>query len=169
MMLKEPQGGDPRRRIEPRRRPMRPARFTKTGLFALLFVGLAPVPSLWAGQARLVEEAGPDRVDQVVVETSDASADEVLAALAAHFGFAVERSAPSGQTVRFSGRLSGSLDQLLERLLRHEGHVIVRSAEARSGIARVVLMEAKGGTTPAPSVAGPIAALRARAAFMEGK
>jgi hypothetical protein len=145
---------------------MRPARFTKTGLFALLFVGLAPVPGLWAGQARLVEEAGADRV---AVETSDASVDEVLAALAAHFGFAVERSAPSAQTVRFSSRLSGSLDQLLERLLRHEGHLIVRSAEARGGIARVVLMEAKGGTTPAPTVAGPIAALRARAAFMQGK
>ena len=82
---------------------------------------------------------------------------------------AVERSAPSGQTVRYSGRLSGSLDQLLERLLRHEGHVIVRSAEARGGIARVVLMETKGGTTPAPGLAGPMAAIKARLGFMEGK
>lgn len=148
---------------------MRHARFTRTGLFALLCVGLAPVPSLWAGQARLVEEAGADRADRVVVETSDASVDEVLAALAAHFGFAVERNAPSGQTVRYSGRLSGSLDQLLERLLRHEGHVIVRSAEARGGIARVVLMETKGGTTPAPTLAGPMAAIKARLGFMESK
>jgi hypothetical protein len=121
---------------------------------------------LWAGQARLVEVTDAERV--VVVETSDADVDEVLAVLAAHFGFAVERSAPSGQTVRFSGRLSGSLDQLLERLLRHEGHVIVRSAEARAGISRVVLLEAKSGAPPAPALAGPIAAIKARLGLKDG-
>jgi hypothetical protein len=145
---------------------MRPARFTRIGILAVLFGSLAPAPSLWAGQARIVEEAGADRV---VIETSDASVDEVLATLAVHFAFAVDRSTPPGQTVRFSGRLSGSLDQLLDRLLRHEGHVIVRSAEAPGGIARVVLLESKGGTMPAPAVAGPIAALKARLGLMEGK
>lgn len=143
---------------------MRPARFTMVA--ALLFGGLAPAPSLWAGEARVVEEVGAGRV---VVETSDAGVDEVLAALALHFAFAVERGAPPDQTVRFSGRLSGSLDQLLDRLLRHEGHVIVRSAEAPGGIARVVLLESKGGATPAPAVAGPIAALKARLGIKEAK
>jgi len=148
---------------------MRPASFTGIPVIALLLGSLASAPSLWAGQARLVEQAGPDRV---VVETSDANVDEVLAVLAAHFEFAVDRNAPPDQTVRFSGRLAGSLDQLLERLLRHEGHVIVRSAEARGGIARVVLLEGKGGlqggTMPSPAVAGPIAALKARLGFREG-
>jgi len=130
-----------------------------------------PASPLWAGQVRLLEESDADRV---VVETSDASVDEVLAALAAHFGFAVERSGPSGQTVRISGRLAGSLDTLLERLLRHEGHLIVRSAAARAGISRVVLMEAKSGAPPtstptAPTLAGPIAAIKARLGLKEGE
>ena len=41
---------------------MRPARFTRIGILALLFGSLAPAPSLWAGPARIVEEAGADRV-----------------------------------------------------------------------------------------------------------
>jgi hypothetical protein len=141
------------------------ARFAKVAVCALMVVCWALATPLSAGEARLVEAAGPDRV---VIETSDASVDEVLAVLAAQFEFAVEHSAPSGQTVRFSGRLEGALDQLLERLLRHEGHVIVRSAEARGGIARVVLLEANGGTPPAPTIAGPIAAIKARMGLKEG-
>jgi hypothetical protein len=138
---------------------MHAARFTKVGVLALMLGSGAPIPPLCAGQARVVEDAGPRRV---VVETTDASVDEVLAALAAHFAFAVERGATSNQTVRFSGRLKGSLDELLERLLRHEGHMIVRSADTSVGISRVVLMDGKSGSPPAPTVAGPIAALKAR-------
>src|SRR5262245_56294240 len=113
--------------------PMRALRLVDAGakgaLSLLLACGLLAAP-LWAGQARVIEGARPDRV---AVETGDATVDEVLAVLAAHFGFAVERSGPSGEAVRFSGRLQGSLDELLERLLRHQGHMIVRS-ETGTGI-----------------------------------
>jgi hypothetical protein len=143
---------------------MHAARFAKVAGFALLLACWGATPSLWAGQARLVEAADPDRV---VVETTDASIDEVLAALAAYFEFDVERGAPSDQTIRFSGRLTGSLDQILQRLLRHEGHVIVRAVEARGGVSKVVLLEAKGGPPPAPSVAAPIAAIKARLGLKE--
>jgi hypothetical protein len=130
----------------------------KAGLASFLWCGLM-ASSLWGGEARLVDGTHPDRV---VIEASDASVDEVLGALAARFEFAVERAdAASGQPVRFSGRLQGSLDEVLERLLRHEGHIIVRSAEAQSGISLVRLLE-KGGGMPNPSVAGPIAALKAK-------
>jgi hypothetical protein len=141
---------------------MRRSRFLRAGTLGVLVgpilaASLLAAP-LWAGQVRLVEGGGPERV---ILETSDVGADEALAVLAAHFGFAVERSGPSDQAVRFSGRLEGSLDELLERLLRHEGHMIVRS-DAGAGIGRVVLMEAKGGAAAAPAVAGPIAALKAK-------
>jgi hypothetical protein len=130
----------------------------KAGLASLLWCGLV-ASSLWGGEARLVDGTHPDRV---VIEASDASVDEVLGALAARFEFAVERpDAAPGQPVRFSGRLQGSLDEVLQRLLRHEGHMIVRSAEAQSGISLVRLLE-KGGGMPNPSVAGPIAALKAK-------
>jgi hypothetical protein len=119
--------------------------------------------SLWAGEARLIEGSSPEGV---VLEAADAGVDEVLAVLAKQFQFTVERNAASGQTMRFSGRLQGSLDQVLERLLRNEGHMIVRSSEAHAGISRVVLFEAgKSGAglpTAAGPLAGPIAALKAK-------
>jgi hypothetical protein len=74
----------------------------------------------------------------------------------------VDRNAPGGQQVRFSGRLEGSLDALLDRLLRHQGHMIVRSAEARAGISRILLLETTAGPAPTATVAGPIAAIKAK-------
>jgi hypothetical protein len=111
-----------------------------------------------AGEARVVEGSDPG---QVVVDTSDATAEEILGALSAQFEFTLERSAPSGRPIRYSGRLQGSLDQLLDRLLRHQGHLIVRSADARAGISSVVLIETKDRAPP-PAVGGAIAALKAK-------
>jgi hypothetical protein len=144
--------------------PPVPAR-AAAALALLLGVWLLAGP-LRAGEARLVEGTAADRI---VVEASDASTDEVLAMLARHFEFAVERSTPASQPVRFSGRLQGSLDEVLERLLRHEGHMIVRSAEARAGIARVLFLEGKAGAPLAPALAGPIAAIKARMQLQEQK
>src|SRR5262245_20317875 len=103
-------------------------------MFSLL---LAPG---WAGEAR-VEAGSPDHV---TVETRDANADEVLSALSARFAFAVEGHSQAGRTVRYSGPLFGSLDQLIERLLRHEEHIVVRSAEVTvAGVSRVIFLEGK--------------------------
>jgi hypothetical protein len=96
----------------------------------------------WAGEARLVHAGSPDRV---VVETRDANADEVLEVLSSRFAFAVVGHARAGRDMRYSGPLHGSLDQLIERLLRHEEHVVVRSAEAAAGVSRVIFLDAKGG------------------------
>jgi hypothetical protein len=132
----------------------------RAGAAALLLACLLLAAPLWAGQVRVVEGEGPERV---VIDTADAGVDEIVAALSGHFGFAVERSAAPAQTVRYSGRLQGSLDALLERLLRHEGHLIVRSQEAQGGIDRVVVLDGKGvAPAPAASVAGPIAAIKAK-------
>lgn len=122
-------------------------------------------PPLWAGEARLVEGQSPE---QVVVEASDASVDEVLAVLGTRFQFAVERGGPAAQPLRLSGRFAGTLEEVLDRLLRHQGHMIVRSAEAKAGVSRVVLLEAKAGAPVAPPTAGPaglagtIASVKAR-------
>jgi hypothetical protein len=128
------------------------------GALVPLLGGWLLASSLWAGEARLVQA---DRPDLVVVETNDASVDEVLAALSARFEFVVERNAPPSRPIRFTGRLKGSLHDLLERLLRHEAHVIVRSSEARGGVSRILLLETKGGPPP-PTLAGPIAALKSK-------
>ena len=151
--------------------PAPPARTAAALALASLLGGGVPAGPLWAGEARLVEGGGPDRV---VVETSDATTDEILGVLARHFEFAVERGAPPSQPVRISGRLQGSLDEVLERLLRHEGHMIVRSAEARAGISRILMLQAKGGApaptgAPAAPLPNPIAALKARLQAREEK
>jgi hypothetical protein len=104
----------------------------------------------WAGEARVVETGGSDRL---VIEAEDANLDDILQLLAARFEFDVERHTTPSGTIRFSGRLEGSLDQLLERLLRHEGHIIVRSPEALARVSRVVLVGADtGARPPAPVV-----------------
>jgi hypothetical protein len=142
---------------------MRTARLVRVGTvgagLALLLASWPIAPAVRAGEARLIEEAGPGRV---VVEASDATVDEVLAALARRFEFAVERSAPANLPVRFTGRLQGSLDDLLAHVLRHEGHMIVRSTEARAGVSRIVLIAGAAGGAPAPVLAGPIAAIKAK-------
>src|SRR5262245_10521523 len=74
----------------------------------------------WTGEARVIASSAASRV---VIDARDANIGEVLAALAAHFEFAIDGQAVSEQAVRFFGRLEGSLDQLLERLLRNEGHI----------------------------------------------
>ena len=51
---------------------MHAAPFVKAGFLASLLGCCALAQSVWAGQARLVEESGPE---QVVIETTDASAD----------------------------------------------------------------------------------------------
>ena len=142
---------------------MRTARPVRAGTvaagLALLLASWLIAPALRAGEARLIEDVGPELV---VVDASDATVDEVLAVLARHFEFAVERNAAANQSVRFTGRLQGSLDDLLAHVLRHEGHMIVRSAEARAGVSRVVLIAGAGGAPLAPTLAGPIAAIKAK-------
>jgi hypothetical protein len=94
-----------------------------------------------AGEARIVEASGAERV---VIDARDACGEEIVEVLARRFEFIVERHAPPSRGICFSGLLEGSLDQLVERLLRHEGHIVVFSPEAPAGIKRVVLVEAKG-------------------------
>jgi hypothetical protein len=113
-----------------------------------------PFPPGWAGEARLV---AADSADQVVVEVGDADAGEVLEALSARFGFAVEGHPQAGRAMRYSGLLHGSLDQLVERLLRNEEHVVVRSAKAVAGVSKVVFPATKsteaGGVAPTDAIA----------------
>ena len=107
--------------------------------------------SAWAGEARIAEEAGPNHV---VVEARDATLDEILALLATRFGFAVERVTQATSTNRLSGRLQGSLDRLLERVLRDQGYMIVRSDEAKAGISKVIVLDSKGRAPVAATATG---------------
>jgi hypothetical protein len=92
---------------------------------------------------QVVTGKGPDFV---IVDVNNASSDEVLQALASQFQFEVERSSQLDGAIRFSGRLQGSLQLILERILRNEGYTIVRASGAESTISRVVILDPKRGT-----------------------
>ena len=105
-----------------------------------------PAGTACAGDARVVDAAGPSRV---VVEVNDANAFEVVQALSSYFKFEFRRSPPTTSTVRFNGRLQGSLQQILERILRDQGFTIVHATEKASGISLVVIFEPKSGAPTA--------------------
>jgi hypothetical protein len=94
---------------------------------------------VWAGDVQIERADSPD---QITLNLKDASVDEVLEALAARFGLKIEYERRTAGPARFSGRLHGSLDQVLERILRHESHIIVRSPTSPGGIGRVAVLGA---------------------------
>jgi hypothetical protein len=97
-----------------------------------------------AGEVRIAEDAGPGHV---VLEVDEATSDQVLRLLATHFEFAVKHVAEATGSESISGRLQGSLDQLLQRMLRHDGYVIVRSPQSKAGISEVIVLDRKDGET----------------------
>ena len=95
-----------------------------------------------AGEARVVEATDPSRV---VVEVNDANSYEIVQALSSYFQFEFEfeRSSEATGTIRFNGRLQGSLQQLLGEVLRHHDFIIVHATQKTSGISRVVILNPK--------------------------
>jgi hypothetical protein len=97
-----------------------------------------------AGDVRIAEDAGPDHV---VLEVDEATLDQVLGRLATHFEFAVKHVAGPRDSESVSGRFQGSLDQLLQRVLRHDGYVIVRSPQSKAEISEVIVLDRRDGET----------------------
>jgi hypothetical protein len=110
-----------------------------TALFLLFFAWTAPV---LAGEIDVQADATA-RTAKVVAK--DAELDAVLGKLGAALGFEISRSGNNAPAGTISGRFEGSIDIVLSRLLRGEGHMIQRSDEAKAGIVRVVLF---GSTNP---------------------
>ena len=101
-----------------------------------------PANIVCAGEARIIEATGPSRV---VVEINHANSYEIVQALSSYFQFEFEfeRSSEATGTIRFNGRLQGSLQQLLGEVLRHHDFIIVHATEKTSGISRVVILNPK--------------------------
>jgi hypothetical protein len=97
-----------------------------------------------AGDVRIAEDGGPGHV---VLEVDEATLDQVLGILATHFEFVVKYVAGPGGSESVSGRFQGSLDQLLQRVLRHDGYVIVRSPQSKAEISEVIVLDRKDGET----------------------
>ena len=86
--------------------------------------------------------------ERVRVTMQDETISAALRGLAETYGFEVKGAVGEDQAV--STTLSGTLSDVLARLLRNVNHVIVRSPDHRSGIDKVIIT----GSAPAPRPAG---------------
>jgi hypothetical protein len=102
-----------------------------------------------AAQAANVTITGNNPRQNITVTVEDATVDFVLDNLHKKFGFELAGLPPNiaggeAQTVT----LSGNLHVILERLLRNWNHMIVRSPDNESGIAKVMILNATYGAGP---------------------
>jgi hypothetical protein len=99
-------------------------------------------------QAAAVTVTGDTPRQNITVTIEDATVDAVLDDLRKHYGFEVLglENAARGDTL--STTMSGSLQSVIERLLRNWNHMIVRSSDNKSGIAKVMILNATYGAAP---------------------
>jgi hypothetical protein len=102
-----------------------------------------------AAQAANVTITEGDPRQNITVTIEDATVDFVLDNLHKKFGFELAGLPPNiaggeAQTVT----MSGNLHVILERLLRNWNHMIVRSPDNQSGIAKVMILNATYGAGP---------------------
>jgi hypothetical protein len=102
-----------------------------------------------AAQAANVTITEGDPRQNITVTIEDATVDFVLDNLHKRFGFELAGLPPNiaggeAQTVT----MSGNLHVILERLLRNWNHMIVRSPDNQSGIAKVMILNATYGAGP---------------------
>ncbi len=91
-----------------------------------------------------VEVAGDDDGKRVSIKVDNMTMDDVLEELQKRYGFAIE-GLSNAQSDEFSEVLGGSLDDVLERLLRNWNHMIVHSAKSRAGILKVMILNSDYG------------------------
>lgn len=94
----------------------------------------------WAGGVTMTAaERG-----MIIVVADYATIDDVLTLIGKRFGFTVERISPEPDTKLVSGRFAGTPDGLVAQMLRGQGHVLVRQADAPAGIERIFLLGSRG-------------------------
>jgi hypothetical protein len=99
------------------------------------------------GFAEGVEVRGDDGGKHVLIKVDDMTMDAVLDGLQKRYGFAIE-GLSNVQSDEFSEVMDGSLDDVLERLLRNRNHMIVHSAEIKAGISKVMILNSDYGIAP---------------------
>ena len=106
-----------------------------------------------AGLAANVAITGDKPRQNITVKVEDANIAAVLQALSSKYGLEVEGLQLIEPAETQTITLTGDLYKVLGRLLRNRNHVIVRSEEAPSGVAKVMILNAAVGAKSLP--AGP--------------
>jgi hypothetical protein len=99
--------------------------------------------------------------NRISVTIEKATVDLVLGDLREKYGFEVSGIENAQQSDTISETMSGSVDRILQRLLRNWNYMIVRSDDSQCGIAKIMLLNSGYGTPTSPgasSSAGAVAA-----------
>jgi hypothetical protein len=105
-------------------------------------------------QAAAVTVAGDAPRETITLTIEDAKVDVVLEELRKRYGFEVSGLENTTRGEGLSATMSGSLQSVIERLLRNWNHLIVRSADNDSGVAKVMILNATYGAAPLGPGAG---------------
>lgn len=117
----------------------------RVGWLAIALLLLLPQTE---SQAATVKVTGADPRESITITVDDATVDVVLEDLRKRYGFEVRglENARKGEPQTMT--MSGSLQSIIERLLRNWNHMIVRSPDNESGIAKVTILNATYGAAP---------------------
>ena len=114
--------------------------------FTAFVVGWLMSPA--ALQAAAVKVIGDTPRRSITVTIEEAKVDAVLDDLRQRYGFEVLGLENATRGEALSTTMSGSLQSVIERLLRNWNHMIVRSSDNESGIAKVMILNATYGAAP---------------------
>ena len=101
-----------------------------------------------AAQAAGVTISGDAPRNSISVSIEDAKVDAVLRDLQARYKFQVSGLEHAARGEAISVTMTGSLHAVLERLLRNRNHMIVRSPDNATGIAKVMILNSNYGAAP---------------------
>jgi hypothetical protein len=107
-----------------------------------------------AVQAATITVSGEDPRRDITLTVENATVNLVLEDLHKRYGFEVGGLQNTDNGEAQSITMSGSLQSILERLLRNWNHMIVRSTDNESGIAKVMILNSTYGAAPSSPARG---------------
>jgi hypothetical protein len=91
---------------------------------------------------------GNEPKQKITVVPENSTVVRILQDLSARYGFEIKGIENVGAGDTLSPTLTGSLYDVLVRLLRNRNYVIVRSPENASGIAKIMILDSNYGAAP---------------------
>jgi hypothetical protein len=115
---------------------------------------LASIAFTCTAYAAAVDITGDEPRKAITVKAENSTADEILKRLADKYGFRIKAIEHATSTDLMSATLSGSLQEVIVRLLRNRNHMIVRSPNNASGIDSVMILDESYGAAPSTLMPG---------------
>ncbi|GBF25054.1 hypothetical protein MnTg02_00083 [bacterium MnTg02] len=98
--------------------------------------------------AETIKIDGDNPRNRITVTIENAKVDQVLKDFGKTFGFEIKGLKNARQGDAFSVTMTGSLEDILGRLLRNWNHMIVRLPDNKSGIKKVMILNSTYGSLP---------------------